>query len=381
MHHKEFKNSSNMKHLQRIAFLVLALSTLISCNEPNGTVISGNMANANDMSVYLDKITLSEANDIILSKKTDSKGDFSIEIPTTLEAGVYRLRFGAKALEFLTAGNDKKITIKGDLNDLQNYGYTVEGSPLTQEYLDLVHAFGKKEIDTPTLTKTISEKSDPMVSFMVATRMYNFREDFAEVHTAVANRLKEKYPSTYFTNDYVNIASQLEKQKARLEATNIIRVGMDAPDIVLPGPNGKEIALSDYKGKVVLLDFWAAWCRPCRIANPKVVEVYKKYSNKGFEVFSVSLDGLDNRTRSAMSNDENQIKLNLDRQKEKWVAAIQEDNLVWKGHVSDLMKWDSKAAALYGISSIPKTFLIDKDGKIAAIDPRYNLEESLLKFL
>src|SRR5690606_34789727 len=165
--------------------------------------------------------------------------------------------------------------------------------------------------------------------------------------------------------------------KARKESTSLIQVGMQAPDIALPGPNGKEISLSDYKGKVVLLDFWASWCRPCRMANPKVVEVYKKYKNQGFEVFSVSLDGLDSRTRTAMANDEGQIKINLDRQKERWVQAIEADNLMWNGHVSDLMKWDSRAAALYGVSSIPKTFLIDKDGKIAAIDPRYNLEESL----
>jgi thiol-disulfide isomerase/thioredoxin len=138
--------------------------------------------------------------------------------------------------------------------------------------------------------------------------------------------------------------------------------------------------LSDYKGKVVLLDFWASWCGPCRKANPHVVEIYNKYKGKGFDVFSVSLDGLDNRTRQALG-DNSQVQMNLDRQKERWIEAIRTDNLLWNGHVSDLLKWDSKAAAMYGVSGIPKTFLVDREGKIAAIDPRFNLEESVTSAL
>jgi len=92
----------------------------------------------------------------------------------------------------------------------------------------------------------------------------------------------------------------------------------------------------------VLLDFWASWCKPCRRENPNLVKAYNKYKSNGFDVFSVSLD----------------------KNKKKWLAAIQKDQLVWEAHVSDLKGWQSAAAKLYGINSIPAAFLLDKEGKI-----------------
>ena len=115
------------------------------------------------------------------------------------------------------------------------------------------------------------------------------------------------------------------------------------------------------KGKVVLLDFWASWCGPCRRENPHVVDVYNKYNKKGFEVFSVSLDRPDG--------------------KENWKKAIKDDGLVWANHVSDLQFWNSAPAATYGVRAIPQTFLIGRDGKVVAVNPRNNLEAELLKVL
>jgi len=97
-------------------------------------------------------------------------------------------------------------------------------------------------------------------------------------------------------------------------------------------------------------------------------------------VFSVSLDGVDDRTRNRI-NDPSQIESQLDRSMKRWKDAITKDNLIWDGHVSDLKKWSSEPAGMYGVRSIPQTFLIDRDGTIAAINPRYNLEETLLKYL
>ncbi len=121
-------------------------------------------------------------------------------------------------------------------------------------------------------------------------------------------------------------------------------VGQQAPEIALPGPDGKVIKLSSLKGKVVLIDFWASWCGPCRKQNPYVVEMYQAYKDKGFTIYSVSLD----------------------QNKNSWTKAIQKDGLEWENHVSDLKFWNNKAAADYGVDAIPATFLIDRNGMVIA---------------
>ncbi|RFC53891.1 TlpA family protein disulfide reductase [Brumimicrobium aurantiacum] len=138
------------------------------------------------------------------------------------------------------------------------------------------------------------------------------------------------------------IQAEFEVNKQKRIKNMPIAPGDQAKEIALPNPEGDTLRLSDYKGKVVLLDFWAAWCGPCRRENPNVVKLYKQYNEQGFEVFSVSLD----------------------KDIDKWEAAIAQDNLIWDGHVSDLQGWRSSAGKDYKVSSIPFTVLIDREGKV-----------------
>jgi len=149
------------------------------------------------------------------------------------------------------------------------------------------------------------------------------------------------------------IPSQLALNKDRNVGLNI---GDFAPEIQLPNTEGKLISLSSLRGKYVLVDFWAAWCGPCRGENPFNVKLYKKYKDQGFEIFGVSLD----------------------RDKNAWKAAIKYDRLPWI-HVSDLKWWKSEIVPLYQIQGIPNTVLLDKEGKIIAKNLRNITLEAKLR--
>lgn len=137
--------------------------------------------------------------------------------------------------------------------------------------------------------------------------------------------------------------ASLDRFKTQLRQAKSFVPGGDAPEITMKTPEGEQLKLSDMKGKVVLVDFWASWCGPCRKENPNVVRVYNKYKNRGFEILGVSLD----------------------KTKDKWLAAIEMDGLTWP-HVSDLKGWKNEAAQTYGVRSIPHTVLVDAEGKIIA---------------
>ena len=207
----------------------------------------------------------------------------------------------------------------------------------TQGYIEnIVSSYQKQfnaknaEISTASRNLMLENKSD------LATLMFidNFAQD-KTLQTEVITALHEAYPEHPLVTERYNKINTPQFRTAE---------GSVAPELEFLDPDGKVRKLSDLRGKVVLIDFWASWCGPCRKENPHVRAMYERYHDRGFEVFSVSLDN----------------------NKDRWKDAIAKDNLSWPNHVSDLKGWGSAAAKLYGVSSIPSTFLVDREGRIIA---------------
>lgn len=328
----------------------------------------------------------------------DNSGAFSFVIPMN-GYGFFGIgeNFNQAALILIKGGD--AVNLKGTLASW-NLNFEVEGSEETKiltEYYKKRYEFGIKmqelqiqanqlQIGDTKAKDSIQTASENYIAdfenykydyiskninspavYIAFADIYDFVKDY-ELLVNIEATMNKFMPGSTFVKQVSEKVKQgkamkdeaeaYEQQKIMMDAQMLaagIGVGLPAPEISLPNTAGKTIALSSLKGKVVLLDFWASWCKPCRMENPAVVKLYNQYKDKGFTVYSVSLDD----------------------QKENWMAAIQNDGLVWPNHVSDLKGWQSAAGAIYMVQSIPQTFLIDADGKIIAIGLRS--EELALK--
>ena len=166
-------------------------------------------------------------------------------------------------------------------------------------------------------------------------------EDFI-YFTMVDSSLGMLYPGSDAVKDLHRQVVELQTQYSYLQQSeSLLGIGMEAPEIALPSPTGDTLLLSSLRGQVVLLDFWASWCSPCREESPNLVRLYREYAGKGFEIYQVSLD----KSRTA------------------WLKAIEDDSLNWV-HVSDLNMWESVVVGIYGLRGIPMNFLLDEEGRI-----------------
>jgi len=338
--------------------------------------VSGNIFNAESDSVYLSQKSGDQLINIDGSK-LKKNGDFEIKTKVA-SADFYVLRIGASNIDLILR-EGSNIKIYGDGANIGQFCNIVGCDESTQMnaftreknawvvYVDSVNAviaadpsqqmalrgqFQKKQQDYQAVVRAFVQANQNSAALYAIQSIIDPNVDFEGYENITKQLMAGFSESPTVQAEYSN----MEKMKADLTAKDPLAPGKMAPDFTEALPDGEMLSLSDLQGKVVLLDFWASWCGPCRRENPNVVALYEKYKDKGFTVMSVSLD----------------------KDKDKWLKAIENDNLTWPNHVSDLKFWQSKAAKLYGVSGIPFTVLIDQEGKIIRTKLRGpQLEEEL----
>ena len=245
------------------------------------------------------------------------------------------------------------------INNLNDQEKIILKNNILAKYQEYLKKFINQNQQSPSIIMVLGEIQNP-VEFMnelllikeVIINQFENQKYLTDINNAIENANQQKK----FLAQQEDRAIQELDQRKKLG----LEIGARAPEIALPDVNGKIIKLSSLKGNVVLIDFWASWCRPCRAENPNVVKLYNKYKNKNFTIYSISLD----------------------QDRKKWIDAINQDQLSWPNHVSELTGWKSTPGIQYGVSSIPKTFLIDKDGIIIGYDLRGStLEKKLSELL
>jgi thiol-disulfide isomerase/thioredoxin len=365
--------------IKHFSFLICAAVLLASCS--NGkSKISGNIENAKNETLYFEQLTSTKVNKLD-SVKIEKNGDFKMNVKIP-EYGFYRVRLSDNNFITLLLDSTSSVELTANALNMQD-GYTIKGSPESEKIASLFNGMKQTFATRDSLSKlynmlaqqgkldsiTAASLTSQFLSINKSNRDYilNFanennnsllpllaveyldpQEDVAEI-TKIVEGLNANFPNSDYVKPLVARVSEMKR----------LAIGSEAPEIVVNDPAGNQISLSSLRGKVVLIDFWASWCRPCRMENPNVVKVYQKYKDKGFEVFGVSLD----------------------KGKPEWLEAIKVDGLTWK-HGSELAFWNSSFVKTYNIDGIPKTVLVDKNGIIIAKDLRGpQLEQKLAEVL
>lgn len=351
---------------------IVGMLLLASCGQ-KGAVVKGNLDNAVGETIMLEKLS---PTDVIATDSVEigSSGDFKLSTGEITEPGFYRVRVNDNNFVILLLNNGEKAEVSGNALDFYR-SYEVSGSEgstklrtldarLRKDYelqdslrksfmkfqaeghprLDSIaqsidEVFKAAQTEKVTFVEAFIDENPNSLATLSAVQSVRFDEN-PELFDKVASNLEGVYPNS----DYVKqFKAQVVELKAKQQAAAKTGIGAVAPEIVVQTPDGETIKLSDFRGKVTMIDFWAAWCKPCRAENPNVVRLYNIYKDKGFEVFGVSLD----------------------QDKEKWVQAIKQDGLIWK-HGSELRFWQSSFVPAYSLDGIPMTYLIDENGIIIA---------------
>ncbi len=344
---------------------VIALLTSISIfaqSTPKEFTISGTAKNLqpNDK-VYLE-IPGTQPLIVVDSVNVGSDKRFVLKRKEVDEGTVYQINIAKAQRVIVLIEGGENIDIMADGTEKGNA--VVKGSKNNDYYQQLIGMYkimNDKSVKWQEEYAKAEQKKDNKRIAEIPQAFEAASKDFTAQVKAMIPEMGTSLVALFATNflnpetemaTIVELAKRFEKERPTMKQAQIfvgnakrmrgIQIGDDAPEITLNSTQDKPVSLSSLRGKVVLIDFWASWCGPCRQENPNVVKAYNRFKDKGFEIFSVSLD----------------------KDKTAWIKAIEKDGMIWPSHVSDLKYWQSAAAQTYGVNGIPATFLLDKDGKI-----------------
>ena len=387
-----------MKKIINSVVLVAFVALIFSCNSstkepeennasklPSNITLTGNFINSSQETIVLCFLPVG-GEKIIDSCKIDANGNFEFNKLHIPGIGFYTLKLSNQNFAPLILDENQKVKVTGDAKNL-GYTYSTEGSADTKIFQDIseMSMFHKTLVDSlgSDFQEKIGINSKNKKLFEELSQKYegvynNINNEFYKQLLTVVNAnpkslasitaVAQLDPSVYI-DVYKNLDKNLqEKYPTYASVTTFheqvlkygtLAIGSQAPDLIMQDASGASVSLSSLKGKVVMLDFWASWCKPCRKENPTIVKMYKKYKSKGFEILGVSLD----------------------ENKDDWIRAISTDDLNWI-HVCDFGGWYSNAAKTYDVTSIPYTLLIDKNGRIISKGLRGEiLEKRLIELL